>query len=88
MLLARITKDGLILHLEENVFGPYISVQDFVDKVSDDLHDFTDDLDGSLVCSSSLDWPEDETDNLDIIELADMIRGNNVSGRNPEFNTF
>lgn len=39
----------------------------------------------SFLCSSSLDWPEDHTDNPDIIYLCDIIRGNNVSGKNPEF---
>ena len=34
---------------------------------------------------SSIDWPEDETSDNDIIHLADMLRGNNVSGLNPEF---
>jgi len=42
----------------------------------------------SVVFSSSIDWPEDETDDLDIIELADRLRGNNVSGRNPNFETL
>lgn len=88
MLYANINKDGLVLTLGENVFGPYISVQDFTDRAADDFHDFTDDLDGRVICSSSLDWPEDETNDLDIIELADMIRGNNVSGRNPDFKSF
>jgi len=84
-LYADITKDGLVLKVDEEVLGTYISVQDFVDRVSDDLPD---DPDTRMVCSSSLDWPEDYTDDLDIIELADMIRGNNVSGRNPEFKSF
>ncbi len=38
-----------------------------------------------VLCSSSLDWPEEYTDVPEIILLADLIRGNNVSGDNPEF---
>lgn len=40
---------------------------------------------GTLQSSSGLDWPEDETDDPDIILMCDLVRGNNVSGRNPEF---
>jgi hypothetical protein len=32
-----------------------------------------------IMCSSSLDWPEDSTDNIETIKLADAIRGNNVA---------
>jgi hypothetical protein len=81
MLYANITKDGMVLTQDEIVIETYVSVQDFVDRVPEDLE-------GSMVCSSSLDWPEDYTNDLDIIELADMIRGNNVSGRNPKFKSF
>lgn len=41
-----------------------------------------------VFCSSSLDWPEDHSTDKDLIYLCDLIRGNNVSGRNPEFNTI
>ena len=42
--------------------------------------------DPSFMCSSSIDWPEDYTSDPEIIYLCDLIRGNNVSGKNPEFN--
>ena len=32
----------------------------------------------SLMCSSSLDWPEDVTDNLDVIDVCNLIRGNRI----------
>lgn len=32
----------------------------------------------SLMCSSSLDWPEDVTDDLDIIDVCNLIRGNSI----------
>lgn len=38
-----------------------------------------------VYCSSSMDWPEDSTDNAELVYLCDLVRGNNVSGRNPEF---
>ena len=31
-----------------------------------------------VMCSSTLDWPEDETSNRKTIELCNQIRGNNV----------
>jgi hypothetical protein len=84
MLRATITSKGLVLTLEKKKVGTFVSVQDFVTRIPDvDLPKTA-----TLVCSSSLDWPEDQTKDLDIIELADMIRGNNVSGRNPEFKSF
>lgn len=32
----------------------------------------------SLMCSSSLDWPEDVTEDLDVIDVCNIIRGNRV----------
>ena len=31
-----------------------------------------------MTCSSSLDWPEDETDDLNVIDVCNLIRGNTV----------
>lgn len=39
---------------------------------------------GILLCSSSLDWPNDYTDDIKIIALCDLIRGNSVAGEVPE----
>ena len=39
----------------------------------------------TLTCSSSLDHPDEYTDNEDVILMCDLIRGNNVSGKNPNF---
>ena len=32
----------------------------------------------SFMCTSSLDWPEDVTDDLDVIDVCNLIRGNTV----------
>ena len=40
---------------------------------------------GTLQSSSSLDFPEDYTSDSNLILMCDIIRGNNVSGRNPDF---
>lgn len=66
---------------EGKLIGLYRSVKDY--------HDNPPDLEKGLdvMCSSSLDWPEDVTSDINVIELADRIRGNNVSGRNPLFVT-
>ena len=31
-----------------------------------------------MTCSSSLDWPEDNTDDLNVIDVCNIIRGNSV----------
>ena len=36
-------------------------------------------------CSSTMDWPNDVTDDNHLIYLCDLVRGNNVSGQNPKF---
>jgi hypothetical protein len=78
-----ITKEGLVITRDNKTLGTFVSVDDFAER-ADSLN-----LGGERVAmSSSLDWPEEQTDDINIIELADMIRGNNVSGRNPEFNSF
>jgi hypothetical protein len=33
---------------------------------------------GELICSSSIDWPRDETDDEDLIAICNAVRGNNV----------
>lgn len=43
------------------------------------------DTGGSFMCSSTMDWPEDYTDDPNLIYLCDLVRGNNVSGENPDF---
>ena len=54
--------------------------EDFVGKFADIYEEY-----GTIQCSSSLDWPEDYTSDSDLILMCDLIRGNNVSGRNPNF---
>ena len=33
-----------------------------------------------LTCSSGLDWPEDVTEDLNVIDVCNLIRGNSVRG--------
>jgi hypothetical protein len=42
-------------------------------------------LEQQVVISSSMNWPRDYTDEISIIELSDVLAGNNVSGLNPKF---
>ena len=39
-----------------------------------------------LMCGSSLDWPEDVTDDLDLIDVCNLIRGNTI--RQDEINAM
>ena len=70
-------ESGVVIMADNKEYGPFTSVQHWKDEAP---------RIGNAQCSSSLDWPEDVTDNPDLIELADLIRGNNVSGRNEAFN--
>ncbi len=38
----------------------------------------------SFMCSSSLDWPEDVTEDLNVIEVCNIIRGNSVRSEDIE----
>ena len=75
--------DAITLHKapEGKLIGLWRSVKDF----RENKPELEEDID--IMCSSTMDWPEDCTSDIDLIELADRIRGNNVSGRNPKFRT-
>jgi hypothetical protein len=81
---VKVTSEGVVFQTmaarDPKHIGTYTSVADWKNRRPPDAF--------SVVFSSSIDWPEDQTKDLDIIELADRLRGNNVSGRNPDFETL
>ena len=82
MLHAGLNPDHLIITCEGDERLPLEvrTKEDFFDKFVPLWEEY-----GSLQSSSSLDWPEDVTKESDLILMCDLIRGNNVSGRNPDY---
>lgn len=75
-----VTTKGVELSHDKKVMGVYKDIQDWKDNRPPEA---------MRICfSSTIDWPEDVTDNPDIIDLADKLRGNNVGGNNPKFETI
>lgn len=72
------TTEGVTLRdSNDTIHGPFVSVDDWKARAPA--------LGNHVLCSSSMDHPDESTDDQDIILLADLLRGNNVSGKNPEF---
>ena len=82
MLYVTLNADHLLVTCEGDDRLPLEvrTKEDFFDKFVDIWEEY-----GTLQSSSSLDWPEDYTSESDLILMCDLIRGNNVSGRNPNF---
>ena len=80
---VRVSSEGVVFQTMEpkpKFVGLYKNIEDWKARRPENAF--------SVVFSSSIDHPEDETDDPDIIELADRLRGNNVGGRNPNFETL